>query len=321
MDDLYTFLLPVAILAVIMLFRFAGCSFSTTVGESYPDIIKGDNPLFYYRLQETGMLPRDAADEMGRKNGTYGISPSPLNDPAYLSPTVLTPGIELGVSPSIVPLMSYSKAVRFNGSDVFAIGPIGPLPKFSVEAIVRPEWNLINNRGFFFCVFESSAHVPGLGAPTPLKNTGFAVFAGPHDLASPAASPYCWQLWVGTGTEFHRASPLESGPVPLVKSESTYLAVTFDDPEVVLYAYTPGEDLDFISHALTRPPYVQAIHPLDGISLRIGLAGGSAALVPPFPGPAGGLYPFVGRMAEVALYERALTPAEVRSHITAAFNT
>ncbi len=75
--------------------------------------------------------------------------------------------------------------MRFNGSDMFAIGPIGPLPKFSVEAIVRPEWDLINQRGFFYCVFESSVHIPGQGAPPPLKNAGFAVFAGPHDLATP----------------------------------------------------------------------------------------------------------------------------------------
>ncbi len=143
---------------------------------------------------------------MNHKNATYGISPSPLNDPAYLSPTILTPSIELGVSPSIVPKEPNATAVRFNGSDVFATGPFGALPKFSVEAIVRPEWDVINHRGFFYCVVESSVHIPGQGAPTPLKNAGFAIFAGPHDLSNPAPSPYCWQLWVGTGTEFHRAT-------------------------------------------------------------------------------------------------------------------
>jgi hypothetical protein len=50
------------------------------------------------------------------------------------------------------------------------------------------------------------------------------------------------------------------------------------------------------------------------------MAGGSAALVPPFPGPPGGLYPFVGRTAEVAIYDTVLGLDRIKSHITNAFN-
>jgi hypothetical protein len=88
---------------------------------------------------------------------------------------------------------------------------------------------------------------------------------------------------------------------------------------VILYAYTAGEDIDFISHELVRPAYLPATHPAGNISLRIGLAGASAALVPPFPGPSGLLYPFLGRMAEVAVYETVLDPERIRAHIEAAF--
>ena len=318
----YALLVPIAVLGVVILFRFAGCTFSAPVGGtlSYPETIEGDNPVLYYRLQETGGLPATAADETTHKNATYGISPSPLNDPAYLSPAIITPSIELGVSPSIVPGEPDATAVRFNGSDVFATGPIGPLPKFSVEAIVRPEWGVMNDLGFFYCVFESSVHVPGQGAPTPQKNAGLAIFAGPHDLSDPAHSPYCWQLWVGTGTEFHRAQPMEAGPVPAVKPESTYVAVTLDDSEAIMYVFTAGGDIDSISHTLLRPDYLPAMHAQTDISLRIGLAGGSAALIPPPPGPPGSIYPFVGRIAEVALYETVLPPERVRAHILAAFN-
>jgi hypothetical protein len=321
MIDWYILLLPIAVLGVVILFRFAGCSFTPPRGiGGYAGDVIADNPFVYYRLQETGGLPASAADAMNRKPGTYGVSPSPLNDPAHLSPQVLAPGIELG-APSIVPLLPTTTAVRFNGSDAFATGPLGNLSRFTVEAIVRPEWDLLNQRGFFYCVVESSLHVPGHGAPAPLKNAGFAVFAGPHDLNNPSGSPYCWQLWVGTGTEFHRAMPVESGPAPLVAAENTYLAVTFDDTRVLLHVFTPGEDLGFISHELVRPAYLPATHPEGTISLRIGMAGGSAALVPPFPGPPELLYPFVGRMAEVAIYDTVLSLDRIQSHIMLGFNT
>jgi hypothetical protein len=321
MIEWYILLLPIAALGVVLLFRFAGCSFTPPRGtDGYASEVIADNPFVYYRLKETGALPASAADAMDRKDGAYGVSPFPLNDPAHLSPQVLAPGIELG-APSIVPLLPTATAVRFNGSDVFAEGPLGNLSRFTVEAIVRPEWDLLNQRGFFYCVAENSLHVPGQGAPASLKNAGFAVFAGPHDLNNPSTSPYCWQLWVGTGTEFHRAMPVESGSVPPVTAENTYLAVTFDDTQVFLHVFTPGEDLDFISHELFRPAYLPATHSEGNISLRIGMAGDSAALVPPFPGPTGLLYPFVGRMAEVAIYDTVLGPDRIKSHIMEGFNT
>jgi hypothetical protein len=114
---------------------------------------------------------------------------------------------------------------------------------------------------------------------------------------------------------------VDGGPEPLVRAESTYLAVTFDDTQAFLYVYTADGDIDLISHELVRPPYLRATHPPGDISLRIGIAGGSAALVPPFPGPPGLLYPFVGRMAEVAIYETVLDPGRIKSHIMASFNT
>ncbi len=319
----YALLVPIAVLGVVMLFRFVGCGFSVHLpgADPYSDTVKEDNPLVLYRLQETGGLPATAADEMNHKHGTYSISPSPLKDPAYLSPTILMPSIDLGVSPPIIPKVSQITAVRFNGSDVFATGPLGDLSKFSVEAIVRPEWDLINQRGFFFCVFENSVHLSGQGAPPPRKNAGLAIFAGPHDLSNAATSPYCWQLWVGTGTGFQRANPVGGGPEPLVSVGNTYLAVTFDDTKAFLYVYPEGADIDLISYELLRPSYLRATHSPGDISLRIGIAGSSAALVPPFPGPPGLLYPFVGSMAMVAIYETVLDLGRIKSHIMAAFNT
>ncbi len=319
------YLVPLAVLLVLLLFRFTGCGFapaaSVEVDDPYLDAVKKDNPVVYYRLQETGGLPATAADEMNQKIGTYSVAPLPLDDPAYLSQTILMPSIELGVAPSIMPKEPNATAVRFNGADVFALGPLGDLSRFSLEAMVRPEWDLINQPGFFHCVLENGMHLPGHGAPSPLKNAGFAIYAGPDDPSNALLSPYCWQLWVGTGNEFARANPVNGGPGPLVKAENTYLAVTFDDTQAFLYVYTAHANIDSVRYELIRRPYLQAAPPSGEISLSIGIAGRYPALVPPVPGPSGFLYPFVGRMAEVAIYNTVLDPGRIMSHIMSAFNS
>ncbi|HEY7153614.1 MAG TPA: hypothetical protein VH575_06625 [Gemmataceae bacterium] len=318
MIDWSTLLVPIAVLAALMLFRFVGCGFEGQAGDvetndPYDVAVVKDQPVFYYRLQETG-TPGTATDHVQHRDGTYGISPFPLDEPAYLSPQVLVPSIELG-APSIMPKQPNATSVRFNGAVVAVFGPLPPLPKFTLEALVSPEWDVLNQRGFFYCVIENSMRTPGQ-PPSSQKNAGFALFAGPDDIANPTVSPYCWQLWIGTGNEFARANPVDGGPGPLVRAEPTYLAVTFGDTEVFLFAHTANGDLDSEKFELIRRPYVPATE-----TLRIGIAGNAAALIPPFPGPAGFLYPFVGRMAEVAIYNKALADGRIVSHGMSAFDT
>ncbi len=321
MVDWYILFVPVAVLAVLLLFRFVGCSFQLPMTvQPYADDVIQDNPLVYYRMQE---MPgaTTASDETGHIKGQYGIAPGPLNDPTYLSLAIPSPSQQVGVG-SVMPKDPSDLSVRFNGGFVSTQGqgPVGDLPQFTLDALVHPEWD-INNERDFYCVIDYSHFVSGLGPPGPNRNAGFAVYAGP-DNPFDSTSPICWQLWIGTGNEFARANPVGGSPGPLVSSEDTYLAVQFGPTQAFLYAYTVDTDLDQVMFELIRRPYVQVTDPdPTTLALRIGLSGNFAALIPPFPGPQGFIYPFVGRIAEVAVYNTVLDQGRILSHIMNAFNT
>ncbi len=318
--DWFVLLVPAAVLAALMLFRFVGCDFGgpdpIELDDPYHDGILKDSPVVYYRLQEAPP-PDTATDEAQHRDGKYVVAPSPLqSDPAYLSPQLLNTTVEPGLG-SLLQRESKSKSVRFVGSFVLASASGPPLddivPPFSLEAVVLPEWNL-NQLGLFYCVMENSMFLAGHGSVPGEKNCGFAIYAGPDDPANAATSPYCWQLFVGTGAGFQRCKPLQGGPVPPVKAEPTYLAATFDATRAFLYAYSADTDINSVKFELERPPYIQAVQ-----NLFVGIA--TKALVGPFPSPQGFLYPFVGRMAEVAIYRSALAEERIISHILSAFNS
>jgi hypothetical protein len=316
MFDWSTLLVPIAVLAVLMLFRFVGCGFTGQAGvdidtdDPYENAVEKDGPFVFYRLQEIG-TPGTVVDRMQHKDGVYSVATSALSEPAYLSATIAVPSIQLGAA-SIMLKEPSATSVRFNGSVAAAFGQITDLPRFTLEVIVSPEWDVANQLGLFYCVIENSMRTV---QSAPQKNAGFAIFAGPDNIVNPTVSPYCWQLWIGTGNAFERANPIAGGPGPLVKAEPTYLAVTFDEAHAFLYAYNANANIDLVKNELIRRPYIQATE-----TLRIGIAGTSAALIPPFPGPAGFLYPFVGRMAEVAIYPYVLDEQRIISHIMSAFN-
>jgi hypothetical protein len=323
MFDWYMLLVPPAVLAVLLLFQLVGCDFDgpmIMVAQPYPDDVVPDGPVVYYRMQEQPGAT-DAADEMGHVNGKYGISPSPLNDPAFFSLPIASPSQQLGAE-SVIPTDAAELSVRFNGSFVSTQGQgaIGDLSVFSLEALVHPEWDLSNQRDFF-CVIDLSNFVPGLGTPGPGRNAGFAVYAGPDNPNDPA-SPICWQLWIGTGDEFARANPIGGGPGPLVLQADTYLAVQYDTGSATLWAYTANVDLNSVKFPVIRRPYVQAKDPTPtNLALRIGLSGANSGLFPPFPGPPNFVFPFVGRIAEAAVYNKILNEGRIMSHIMNAFKT
>jgi hypothetical protein len=323
MIDWYMLLVPVAVLAILLLFQFAGCAAMQgplAFGDSYVDDVHGDGPVVYYRMQEEANAT-DANDLMGHVNGKYGVSPDPLNDPAFLSFPIASPSLYMAQE-SVMPADQTERSVRFNGSFISTQnqGVIGDLSVFSLDVLVRPEWDVQNERAFY-CVIDLSNFVPGLGAPGPGRNAGFAVYAGPDDPNNPT-SPICWQLWVGIGARFARATPADGTPGPLVLPEDTYLAVQFGPDTAALFSYTTHVDLNLVKFPLNRPPYVPAqdVNPLN-LALRVGISGANSGLIPPLPGPPNFVYPFVGRIAEVAVYNKVLDEARMMSRVMEAFLT
>jgi hypothetical protein len=275
--------------------------------------------------EDAGAVKAD--DETGFLNAQYGVADGIHTLPilsgseaaTYFSLPIAAPSIQVAAS-SVMPKDGQDRSVHFNGSFLTANGHLTDLSRFSIDALVHPEWDLANERNFY-CVIDHSNFMPGLGSPGPNRNAGFAIYAGP-DNPLDVTSPICWQLWVGTGSEFARANPVGGGPGPLVSAEDTYLAVQFGDAQAFLWAFTTKGDLDHVMFEVIRRPYVPAADPDPArLPLRVGISGSFAGLFGPFPSPQGFIYPFVGRIAEVAVYNTALDQARIMSHIMNAFNT
>jgi hypothetical protein len=329
--DWYLLLAPVAVLAVLLLFRFVGCHFDPQVGSesNYAHVIKADSPFAYFRLQEQ---PGDtiAKNEVGTQAqaGLFETAQPPLDagEPTWRSTEVAKPHFELGVTdPNLVQTESGSSAIRVDGGFIHVPSDlIANLTEFTLEVLVNPEWDVAFQLGKYYCVMESAASIsiPGLPPPTQ-KNAGFGIYAGP-DTFDPT-SPYAWQFWMGVGADgFERLFPKPftqppnnpvPNPGPIVQPEPTYLAVTFSQSQsqAFLYVFTPNQDIDYTTYELNTVPYVPVTR-----DLLIGISR-EGPLFQPFPGSPVLLYPFKGLIGQVAIYDRVLDPGQLRNHVINAF--
>lgn len=321
---------PIAVLAVLLLFRFVGCDLVFPLDEitfgPYPEEVMKDAPIAYWRMQETTattQVPGGVVkSETPNLDGQLGIAQNPLpDDPAILSPEADPLLLEIGVTPGLVAMDPTATCFRVRGALVGV--PQQPelnTPHFTIEALVQPEWGVTDPLGLgrYYCVMESSNAVPVGG--TESKRLGFALYAGPDDPTTPN-TPYRWQLWVGNGTGFVQVKELVPVPnaekeAPLVVAVPTYVAVTFDGTQAFLWVYSADRDIEHVKYELQPPAYVPNT---DG-GLSIGITGARRSLIAPFPGPTRFMYPFVGKIQEVAYYDKALPEPRIISHLMSAFN-
>jgi hypothetical protein len=319
-------LTPVAVLAVLLLFRFVGCDVVFQLEDpapTYPQDVMKDLPVAYWRLQETTAnttVPGGVvSSETGLHDGVLAIAPTPLPDDAPTrSPAANPVVLEIGVTPSLVALQPAATCFRVQGALVRV--PMRPelnTPQFTLAAFVHPEWNL-GSLGRYFCLIESSDQVAA--GSTNSKRLGYALYAGPADPSTPN-TPYRYQLWVGNGTGFVQVKELVPVPnatrdAPLVVAAPTYVIATFDGSQAFLWVYSADSDWEQVKYELTLPPYV----PNTNDDLSIGMTGPRRSLFAPFPGPNRFLYPFSGTMQEVAYYDHALSEVRIMAHIAGAFN-
>lgn len=323
-------LTPVAVLAVLVLFRFVGCQLvfpldDVTFGP-YPEEVMKDAPVAYWRLQETtattavpgGIVSSDT----GAHEGQLFLAQAPLPDDApTLSPEADPLRLEIGVTPGLVALDAAATSFRMQGGLVgITQRPELNTPQFTIEAFVHPEWGVTDplKLGRYYCVAESTDG-PVEGSADS-KRLGFALYAGPADPATPD-TPYRWQLWVGDGTGFVQLKELDPVPnpsreAPLVVSAPTYVAATYDGAQAFLWVYSADRDIEHVKYELQLQPCV----PNTEGALTIGMAGARRSLVAPFPGPSRFMYPFSGKIQEVAYYDKALAEPRIISHLMSAFN-
>jgi hypothetical protein len=328
MTDWYLLLAPIAVLAVLLLFRFVGCGASiTNAPDPYFLTVLADAPVAFFRLQELP-ITTVAKNAVGTPDGTIGFAPFDAGDPNWRSTAGTAPGYVLGASdPLLEQTDTDSCAIRFNGGYVSVptnVAPLENLPEFTVEMLLLPEWDVAFALGNYFCALESAEFIPIPNQPPPQqKNAGFGIYAGPDDPNNPA-SPYMWQFWMGAGQGgFQRLSPKPyvdspgnpaTNPGPIVQPEPTYLAVTFSQTQgqAFLYVYTPNQDIDYTTYELTPVADLEASK-----LLTIGLTF-QGPLFAPFSGPTL-LYPFQGLIGDVAIYDRVLDESTLRNHVINAF--
>ena len=341
MTGWYLVLAPLAVLAVLVLFRFIGCAslldiqdVSYVPGPSGPDYAKtvlSDNPVSYWRLQEkqgsqppsptvpnTPVSGGTAKDEKGNNDGTYKaavVQPGPQFPDSPSAP--LPPGgPSLALeAPGLLELTGQqSTSLQIDGGYVevpFSNSLL--LKSFTVEALVRPEWG-VQEVGLFRTVIAlNTVAVP----PAPAKAFGFGIFAGPAPGGS--TGPDVWQVWVADGTAWKPVQDPNRSLTPVDFTKTNYVAVTYDDTTKTLnmYVYVRGVDL---SSDLAHP-----VKDLQNVTFSPVTDPGQSLLIGMHRPPVGSTlpvyHPFKGKIQEVAVYDKALTIGRCPvSHVCAGLN-
>jgi hypothetical protein len=292
MPDFILLITPLAALAVLLALRFVGCSFDASGlggGWDYDGtVLAHPNLVAYWRLGEPAGVTT-ATDQKGAHNGTYETADLPENAAGQSAATASPPLLELGALGMIASEAAHT-SLRVDGGYVevpfdAALNPA----QFSVEAWISAEWNaaeVLSNGLKPFRTLCSSREVAGGGT------RGFTLYAGP-DSTTPADTTVYWQVWVGDGGP---AWQIMLGPA-VELDQITYLAVTYDGTTLKLYVNGSQDDAGSPNAQMNVGIVANAASPL-----HIGM-GAPEAATPQFP--------FKGRLQEVALYNVALTPAEI----------
>jgi hypothetical protein len=311
-----------AVFLSLLLFGFVGCGldeFGTGPSADYPTTIQQTPGLVaYWRLGEPASTPV-AVIGNPTPPGDVAFSannPGHPNDPsnpfngAYftLNPAVSdtqrhsnkTPGnLALGVTPGILELLPAATGMQVNGG--FVRVPFSPA--LNPQAFALEAWVVPFDEGFdlgppyYQCIVESTGP-PGLGP----RSSGWGLYIGPQDPNDPPSGPYFWQVWmVDSSNQFRQVA---TSTVPVVSNRPFYVVLTFNPlgnpPNLQLFLYAPDTHQDLsINGVRFLTATVLAFQPNTSGDLFIG-AGSN--LFPAAGPPAQRLYPFNGKIQEVALY-------------------
>lgn len=310
-DWLLLALVSLSVTAVLTCFRFTGCTLDfDSVGPQpapeYGETIKAE-AIAYWRLGEPARTgPGDQAkDEKGANHGEYRSTAlvAGVQSPATATPPVLQAG-----QPGLLAAAPSQTSVRVDGGHVSVpfsavLNPPADA-QFSVEAWVHPEWDA-GEPDLFRCVVASRED-------TGAQKHGYILYAGPvlDPTTFVTTDPsQRWQAWVGDGTTWRMlvGSPVEVG-------QTTYLLLTYERATQTL-------TLDAIVNPCpeTSPPprlsMVAVYSPNPDKPLYIGM--GATEIVVP---PGQPLYPFLGRLQEIAFYDAALDADKASAHAAAGGN-
>jgi len=328
------FLVPIGLLAVFWSLCFVGCVFQTGGLEApYSNDVLSDNPAAYWPLGDPPNMPLPpsfpapaqgssslgaAADLSGNNHvGSYITPPDypsgiqavqfskPIAGPTLnLQQGTIVPG---DVTKSgIIDKNLFAGSTAFNGGYV-SIPWSSPneLDQFTLEAWIKPSWML--GESFWWMVFSAF-----------INNTGFRIFINNLN--------HC-ELVVGTGVGNMPAVIDTMVGINPTSTTPTYIALTCDTKgNMQLWINPQGMQSDTSRMPPTPPPpnwtssgstgYV-AISTTQAVTFFIGAGANDQLLRTPTMNPQGApLYPFQGKIQDVALYNAMLDPATILEHFT-----
>jgi hypothetical protein len=326
-------IVPLGLLAIVAVLCFVGCTFHPGVAippwTKYSDdtVLANTAVVAYWPLSETGdNLP--AADNTPNPNNGQYIDPTTLpavypwpafsinNPPNPNIESADAPGTIAFAQPGIVPGDTVQPAndpnirtpcLVVNGCCVnVPFNPkFNPTTSFTVEAWVRVEWDnspphawraVLDSRDFNPC-------------------TGFGIIAKAED-NQPGV--YRWMAVIGNGgtgaagftltTSTSDDAPITLKDTSMPNGVTYYLAVTYDGPSQTLILYVDGQQR---GEKINPATYV----PNTTKPLWIGAGVPYVPLRPQAPGVlAGPLFPFVGAIQDVAVYNAALASDVILKH-------
>ena len=283
-------LIPVSAFTIVLLLGFVGCNYDFDQfgkggdgppegGSSpYAELVLSGKPIGYWRLDD-GEDTATARDEIG----IDAAHPTGLHPGAYNQGTPLPADTDSDAAPGTLGFAAAglltndpAKCVDFDGGYV-EITHDGSLNtwQFTIEAWVHPAW--------------------AQGDPS------YRVIAGSYDYATAVGyvlvkntNDY-FEIVLGLGTNGIAPALVGDTSFQKGKDETYHLAATYDGATLTIY-----ED-----GAPTNTAVLTGYTPAGTIPLDIGVGQ---------PNNPNKLYPFKGRIQDVALYDHALDAATIQQH-------
>ena len=298
MLDWYLLLTPLLVLPIFLLFRFVGCDalfgLDHITTHSYEDIVTEESSLVAFWLLND-QNSTQAKDVKKAHDGLYGV-PGPTTDQGASQGADGTavqgkPGIRLNAS----------KSVDFEGGYV-----VVPAHSALNTASFTVECWLASGVGVWRTGFDhalvTSAEIAGMN---PSVCRGFSIFA-----RSQPDGRWRWSASLGTGGPTFVDI---TGPEVVLSAKRTYFALTHE---------TGGSTTFFVGidneSPTTMPLSVAGYVPAKINHLYIGANTLAVPPAPSLPSPSDPgppvLYPFLGRIAEVAVYNTALSATTLTTH-------